>query len=256
MVQKLARGLAGPRRGRGSSAPPNALASGRMSSERFAAAVTAFDTENALDPKREIVDGVARPHELVHAERLSAWVVRLDPDASEALRLAARCQHIRRWTIPRSEYPAGRVGYLQWRTQLGRMHAAIAAEILARVGYDAALIEQVRRINTKQGLRSNADAQTMEDALCLAFLEHEAADFAAKHPREKVIDILRKSWKKMSPKGREAALAAPLPSAVQALVRAALASSAAGSGDGGEGDGGQEGDSGEGDDDEGDDDEG
>ena len=196
-----------------------------MTSERFAAAIAAFDSENALDPHRDVIDGIARPHELVQSERLSGWVAKLEPEASEALRLAARCQHIRRWTIPRGNFPEGRVGYLQWRTQLGRMHADVAAGVLERVGYDAATIEEVRRIVTKQGLRSNADTQTIEDALCLAFLEHEAADFAHKHPPDKVIDILRKSWKKMSPRGHAAALALALPDEVRALVELALAPS-------------------------------
>ncbi len=195
-----------------------------MESARFAAAIAAFDTANAEDPSQDSVDGVSRPHELVQAERLSAWVERLEPNASEALRLAARCQHIRRWTIPRSEYPEGRVGYLQWRRRLGSMHADSAAAILQGVGYDAAVIEQVRRINTKHGLKSNRDAQTMEDALCLSFLEHEAAAFADKHPPEKVIDVLKKTWKKMSPRGRAAAIALALPAAVRQLVERALAS--------------------------------
>lgn len=193
-----------------------------MTSERFAAAIAAFDSENALDPHMDVIDGIARPHELVQAERLSAWVAELEPNASEALRLAARCQHIRRWAIPRGTFPEGRVGYLQWRTQLGRMHADVAAAILERVGYDTATIEQVRRIVMKQGLRSSADSQTIEDALCLAFLEHEAADFAHKHATEKVIEILRKSWKKMSPRGHRAALALSLPDEVRGLVERAL----------------------------------
>lgn len=194
-----------------------------MSTDRFRAAIAAFDAENALDPNQDVIDGGARPHELVQAERLSAWVERLEPSASEALRLAARCQHIRRWAIARSGYPAGRLGYLQWRKELGRMHADVAASILERVGYDAATIEAVRRINTKQGLKTNPDTQTMEDALCLAFLAHEAEDFAGKHPADKVIDILRKTWKKMSPRGRATALDAELPDAVRRLVEQASA---------------------------------
>src|SRR5688572_14815512 len=138
-----------------------------MDRERFESAIAAFDQANAEDPAHEQVGGVARPRELVHAERLAAWVERLEPSPSEALRLAARCQHLQRWKIPRSSYPDGRVGYLRWRTQLARFHADRAAEILASAGYERALIDQVRRINLKQGMRSDPDVQTMEDALCL-----------------------------------------------------------------------------------------
>jgi hypothetical protein len=178
-----------------------------MDRERFESAVAAFDQANAEDPTHEQVGGIARPRELVHAEWLAAWVERLEPSPSEALRLAARCQHLQRWKISRSSYPEGRVGYLQWRTQLARFHADRAAEILASAGYERALIDQVRRINLKQGLRSDPDVQTMEDALCLSFIEHEFDAFAAKHDDQKLIEILRKTWKKMSPRGRDAALA-------------------------------------------------
>src|SRR4051812_4296309 len=159
---------------------------------RFQAAISAFDRENSQDPHTLRVAGVERPRELVHAERLSAWVERLAPDASEALRLAARCQHIRRWQIPRDSFPAGRVGYLQWRTQLGRFHADTVSGILEGLGYDRELIDAVRRINLKQGLHSNPDTQTIEDALCLAFLEFEFDEFCAKYPAEKVTEVVRK----------------------------------------------------------------
>lgn len=190
--------------------------------ERFQAAIAAFDRANADDPNRLVIDGVSRPRELVDAERLSAWVDRLEPNASEALRLAARCQHIRRFESPRDSFPPGRVGYLQWRTQLGRFHAETSARLLAEVGYEPELIDAVRRINLKQGLHSNADTQTIEDALCLVFLEYEFEAFAAKHETEKVIDIVRKTWKKMSPRGHEAALGLPLSESSLALVKQAL----------------------------------
>jgi hypothetical protein len=193
-----------------------------MDRERFESAVAAFDQANSKDPTREEVGGVAHPRELLHAERLAAWVERLEPSASEALRLAARCQHLERWKIPRSSHPEGRVGYLQWRTQLGRFHADRAAEILAAAGYDRQLIDQVRRINLKQGLRSDPDVQTMEDALCLSFIEHEFDAFAAKHEDQKLIEILRKTWKKMSRRGHEAALKLQLSPRVRDLLGRAL----------------------------------
>lgn len=191
---------------------------------RLQRALDAFDQANAEDPERLLVDGQARPRELVDAERLSSWVARLSPNASEALRLAARCQHIRRWQIPRSAFPNGRVGYLQWRTQLGRFHADTAAALLREAGYDQPLIDEVRRINLKQNLHSNPDSQTIEDALCLAFLEFEFEQFRTKHPLDKLLEIVRKTWKKMSPRARELALGLKLSEASLAIVQRALSS--------------------------------
>ena len=193
-----------------------------MDAARFTEAIAAFDRANARDPQQLSDNGVPRPRELVDAERLSVWVNRLEPQASEALRLAARCQHIRRWEIARTSYPEGRIGYLQWRTQLGRFHADTSARILTELGYEPELIDAVRRINLKQNLHSNPDSQTMEDALCLVFLEFEFEDFIAKHPADTVVEVVRKTWKKMSPRGHEAALALPLSEASLALVKRAL----------------------------------
>ena len=196
---------------------------GIADASRFKAAIDAFDRANAEDPHMLDVAGEQRPRELVDAERLSAWVERLEPDASEALRLAARCQHIRRWQISRESFPPGRVGYLQWRTQLGRFHADTATRLLEEAGYERELIDAVRRINLKQGLHSNPDTQTMEDALCLAFLEFEFAEFCDKHPAEKVIEVVQKTWKKMSARGHELALTLPFSPASLELVKRALA---------------------------------
>ena len=193
-----------------------------MDDARFRRAIEAFDRANSEDPNHQLSNGVLRPKELVDAERLSAWVDRLDPNASEALRLAARCQHIRRWELPRSSFSNDRIGYLKWRTELGRFHAETAARLLEAAGYDAATIDAVRRINVKQGLHSNPDTQTMEDALCLTFLEHEFEAFAEKHSDEKLINILQKTWKKMSPRGQSAAEKLALSSRARALLTRAL----------------------------------
>ena len=194
-----------------------------MDAARFQKAIEAFDRANAEDPQLVLVGQQQRPRELVFAERLSAWVSRLEPEASEALRLAARCQHLMRWRIPRGSFPAGRLGYLQWRTQLARFHADSAARLLAEAGYEQALIDAVRRINLKQNLRSSADSQTMEDALCLCFLEFEFDEFRAKHPAEKVIEVVHKTWQKMSTRAQETALGLPLSAAGLELVTRALA---------------------------------
>ncbi|HEV8246994.1 MAG TPA: DUF4202 domain-containing protein [Polyangiaceae bacterium] len=195
-----------------------------MDDERFRAAIAAFDAANSADPNHQLVAGTARPRTLVQAERLSACVVELETNPSLALRLAARCQHIERWTRPREDFPTGRVGYLRWRTELARFHADRAAEILSSVGYDEPTVQAVRRINLKQNLRSNPDSQTMEDALCLVFLNYELEDFLSKYPDEdKAIGILQKTWRKMSARGHAAALALPLSADARALVERALA---------------------------------
>jgi hypothetical protein len=189
--------------------------------DRFERAKLAFDQLNALDPVKETVDGIEQPRLVVQADRLSRWVARLDPGASEALRLAARCQHVERWTIARDDFPPGRVGYLQWRTQLARFHADRAESVLRGADYDDDTIQAVRRIVTKQNLHSNPDSQTMEDALCLVFLEFELDAFLDKHPdQEKAVDILQKTWKKMSPRGRDAALGLALSPRAQKLLEA------------------------------------
>ena len=196
-----------------------------MQASKIDEAITRFKAENARDPNSIVVDGNPRPRELVQAERLAAWVHRLNPAPSEALRLAAHCQHLRRWEIPRSNFPAGRIGYLQWRKELSRFHADTAAELLRELGIDENTILAVRRINLKQGLASDSDTQTIEDALCLAFLEYELGEFVSKHEPAKVINILKKTWRKMSPEGRAAAERLALPAELQRLVSAALADS-------------------------------
>jgi hypothetical protein len=196
-----------------------------MDETRFARATARFDRINAEDPVREVVAGESRPRLLLQAERLRDWIARLVPDASEPLRLAAHCQHLERWKIPRTDFPEGRVGYLTWRTRLGRFHAERAAQILREEGYDDTTVKAVERILTKQNLRSNPDSQTMEDALCLVFLEHELDAFLEKYPDEaKALDILQKTWRKMSERGHRAALGLQLSAQGKALVARALGS--------------------------------
>lgn len=163
-----------------------------------------FDAANAEDPNTINVNGKPRPKELVFAERLSAAVLSLDPDASTALRLAARCQHIRRWKMPRSTQPMGRTGYLKWRTLLKKFHADESAKILTTVGYDSDLIERVQELNLKKNLKTDQDCQTLEDALCLVFLEYQFDALIADTEQEKLLGIVRKTWAKMSPRGQQA----------------------------------------------------
>jgi len=189
---------------------------------RFRAAIARIDEENSRDPQTEVVEGVQRPRELVYSEWLTEWVLRLQPGASEVLRLAARSQHIRRWEIPRASYPQTREGYLRWRSDLKQMHARISGELLRRVGYSEEVVARVQALNLKRELKQDPECQVLEDALCLVFLEHQSAALAAKASDEKMIGALRKAWAKMSASGRAAARELTLEPRVRALLLKAL----------------------------------
>ena len=189
---------------------------------RFEKAIERFDAANTEDPNKEVYEGVEYPKELIYARRMTAWLERLVPDASEALRLAARCQHIRRWTIPRSDYPLDRRGYKRWRTNLAKYHAETAGAILKDVGYDDDTIGRVRTLLRKEGLKRDPEVQLLEDVICLVFLENYFSDFAKQHDEEKLINILRKTWKKMSPQGHQAALGLNFPGDLRRIVDMAL----------------------------------
>jgi hypothetical protein len=191
-------------------------------SERAQRVFRDIDAFNAQDPVQESVQGVSRPHEQLYAERLSAWIEKLAPEASEELRIAARGQHIGRWTLPRQKYPMDRSGYLRWREELKRFHAETVGSILQKNGYPEEAIARVRALILKKNVRTDAEAQTLEDAVCLVFLETQFEDMRRKTPPEKLIEILRKTWVKMSPAGQAAALALPLPAEHRALIDAAL----------------------------------
>lgn len=200
-----------------------------MSGGSYEAAVEAFEAANAADPQiRADESGRHWPAQLLEARRLSAWVERLDPAASEALRLAAHCQHLERWTLPRSRYPEGRVGYKKWRSELARFHARRAREILLSLGYSEDVLAKVEAINLKRDIAADPDTQTMEDALCLVFLEFQLQEFAAKHAgeEEKLLRVLKKTWCKMSARARQAALELVYAPEVRGLIERALAGAA------------------------------
>ena len=190
---------------------------------RFEAAIRRFDEENSRDPNTETDGGAAQPRELLYARRLTDWVLKLAPAASEELRLAARCQHLCRWQSPRSDYPMTRPGYLQWRAELKKFHAQKAGEILREVGYPEEGIARVQALNLKKNFPADPDSRLIEDALCLVFLEFQFADLAAKTEAEKVINALQKSWKKMSAAGQAAALKLAFAPREAELLRQALA---------------------------------
>jgi hypothetical protein len=191
--------------------------------DRFRTAIERFDVENRQDPNVEPVDGHPHPRELLYSLRMSQWLDRMAPDASEALRLAARAQHIRRWEIPRSNYPMDRAGYHRWRTELGKFHAQTAGQILREVGYDDATISRVQALLRKERLKADPEAQLLEDVICLVFLEFYFAPFSERHDEAKLIGILRRTWAKMSPLGHAAALQLQLPPDKRKLIEKALA---------------------------------
>lgn len=193
-----------------------------LEDDRFARAIELFDAANAEDPTRVLDDGQEVPAAVLYARRMTARLARFAPDAPEVVRLAVRAQHLGRWKLPRDAFPPGREGYLRWRTQAARRHAADAAEILRAAGYDEATAERVGQLIRKQRLRTDREAQLVEDVACLVFIEHYLADFAAGIPPEMTTSILQRTWSKMSPRARQAALDLPLPPETRTLLDQAL----------------------------------
>ena len=185
-------------------------------------ALQLFDDYNRRDPNLAAWDGAMQPREWLHAQFLHGWVLKLAPQAGTALRLAARCQHIGRWEVPREACPSGRVGYLQWRNTLKEHHAGIAARLLAGAGHDAETVQAVLKIVRKQGIKRDADVQCMENALCLVFLEHEYEEFCGRYP-DKVVAVLQKTWNKMDDAGQQAAASLSFSERGRAYLAAALA---------------------------------
>jgi hypothetical protein len=190
---------------------------------RFERAIAAIDAANAADPTVVTVRGERGPKELLHAELVTEWVRRLAPDAGEPLLLAARGHHLRRWAIPRASYPAGRAGYLKWRKTQHRQHGEELAAILEQAGYDDNTVTEVRDLVTKRNLGRDPDAQVLEDALCLVFVETQFHDLAGRLDPDKMVDVVRKTVKKMSPQAVHLAADLPLSDSDRAVLAAALA---------------------------------
>ncbi|ELR71377.1 hypothetical protein C900_02718 [Fulvivirga imtechensis AK7] len=183
-----------------------------------------IDQINKQDPRREAYEGVDMPKEYVYSLRMTEMMDSHYPEADELLKIAARGQHIKRWVIPRDEYPMDRKGYLQWRTKLKLMHGQLLTEIMQRHGYSIAETKKVADLVAKKKLHTDENAQKLEDIVCLVFLKYYFDDFAKQHPEEKVVDILRKTWKKMSEKGKEMAMELKLSEGAQRLIGTALSS--------------------------------
>ncbi|MGD1089419.1 MAG: DUF4202 domain-containing protein [Verrucomicrobiota bacterium] len=186
--------------------------------KKFEIALHRFDEENSRDPNLENF----QPRELLYAQRLTDWVLRLYPNAGEELRLAARCQHICRWEIPRKSYPMTRAGYLKWRADLKKFHAQKAGGILKEAGYDENVIRRVQGLNLKNNFPDDPEVRVLEDALCLVFLEFQFAELAAKTAEDKTINALQKSWQKMTGVARAEALKLNYGERENALLQRAL----------------------------------
>jgi len=174
--------------------------------QRFENAMRRFDEENARDPNVQLKNDTPVPRELLYAEWLTDWVLRLSPQASETLRLAARSAHLCRWTIPRDSYPNDRAGYLCWRQDLKKFHAQKTGEILRETGYPEEISTRVQALVSKSAFPTNPESRVLEDALCLVFLERQFSELAAKSTDERVVNALQKAWKKMTPLAHELAL--------------------------------------------------
>ena len=195
--------------------------------ELFKTAIALIDAANREDPNTEQAEGESWPKELLYSQRMSDMLARYAPDADDPMKLAIRAQHVQRWKSARSDFPEGRQGYLQWRTGLYRFHAETAGSLLREAGYDEAVVERVQKAVGKRALKVNPDTQLLEDVTDLVFIEHYMLAFAQKHPEydeAKWLDIIRKTWKKMSPRAQEFALsgAVRLPESLVPLIQKAV----------------------------------
>jgi hypothetical protein len=198
--------------------------------QRYTAAIAAIDAANADNPRTIVVEGVTRPYEVVYSERMTRRLEAMYPEASELLRIAARGQHVRRFDIPRLRFPQGREGYNEWRRTCREYHAKLLREIMSRNGYDNQDIEQVAKLVRKEQLKKDKESQALENVVDVVFLEHYFDEFYGKYAQyddAKVLDIIGKTLRKMSPKGHQAALALDLPERTRKLVLAAVEREAA-----------------------------
>ncbi|MDW5287681.1 DUF4202 domain-containing protein [Formosa sp. PL04] len=192
-------------------------------SAKFEQAIALIDEKNAQDLNREISNGESMPKELLYSQRMTDCLLNYMPTASEVLQIAARAQHICRWEIPRNEYPMTKAGYMNWRNDLKKMHGNLTGEILESVDYETDFVERVQFLMSKKSFKKDPDSQTLEDVVCLVFLQYYFEDFATKHDEEKLIDIVQKTWNKMSDAAHKKAMTLPFSEASFKLIQQALA---------------------------------
>ncbi len=191
-------------------------------------AIALIDAANREDPNQVTVDGQVWPKELLYSQHMSDMLQRYAPEADDAMKLAIHAQHVQRWKSPRNAYPMDRIGYLKWRKDLYKFHAQTAADLLAEAGYAEDVIDRVKLAVAKKGIKSNPDTQLLEDVSALVFIEHYMLEFANKHPEydeEKWLDIIRKTWKKMTDRAQQFALSGGirLPEPLVPLIQKAVA---------------------------------
>ena len=194
------------------------------SNEKFQKAISLIDKANIQDPNKEVLEGKEYPMEMIYSNRMTSWLDKLDSDASEELQIAARAQHIQRWKIPRAKYPRDRDGYRNWRKELMDFHAEKAGDIMLEAGYDEISISRVKSLIKKERFKTDSESQMLEDVVCLVFLENYFSDFSKEHmdDNEKINRIIKKTWNKMSDKGRELAQEIELPVEAKSLILKAL----------------------------------
>jgi len=188
----------------------------------YESAVAAIDAANADDPNRIVVRGTEQPLALIHGQLAVEWVEQLVPDADDSLRLAARAHHLRRWELARTDYPEGRAGYLRWKRDQKQRHASDVEGLLRNAGYTDEVIERVQALIRRDRLASDPDAQAVEDAACLVFVETQLTSTAAKLDHVHMLDVIRKTARKMSPAALDAVASIPLTADESALLREAL----------------------------------
>ena len=193
-----------------------------METSKFKRAITLIDNKNSEDTRFEYFQGQEYPKELLYSQRMIQNLLLFKPDASEELQLAARAQHICRWKIERKEYPMDRIGYLKWRETLKKMHAKITSDVLNEVGYNQKFINRVSFLINKKLIKKDEETQILEDVICLVFLQYYFEEFADKHLDKKVIEIIMKTWIKMSIKGQEAVKGLTFSERCQSLIKEAL----------------------------------
>lgn len=189
---------------------------------KFKLALQLFDEANSHDPVKEFDGNKEIPKELLYAIRMTETLEAFEPNAPESVKLAARCQHICRWEIPRDSYEMNRVGYLTWRKDLTKFHAEKASKLLSKAGYDEDMINRVGFLLQKKQLKKNEDTQLLEDVICLVFLRYYFERFSKKYDEHKLIEILKKTWAKMSSKGQKAALKIPYSKVASEIIQKAL----------------------------------
>lgn len=192
--------------------------------ERFQKVISLIDKANIQDPNKEILEGKEYPMEMIYSNRMTSWLDKLDSDVSEQLQIAARAQHIQRWKIPRAKYPRDRDGYRKWRKELMDFHAEKTGVIMTEAGYDENSISRVKSLIKKELFKTDPESQMLEDVVCLVFLENYFSDFSKEHmdDNEKINRIIKKTWNKMSDKGRELAQEIELPVEAKSLILNAL----------------------------------